>query len=166
MVTKLEAAATARRAGTEVIIAQGNISNVLLRLVENVDAPRREPLGTRFLALETPPENRKRWILAGVVSSGCIVIDSGAARALRYEGRSLLPAGIVAVEGVFDRGDTVSIVEQDGEDGLNGEIARGVVRYASDELAKIKGQHSDAIVGLLGYTYGTVAVHRNDLILL
>lgn len=165
MVTKLEAATTARRAGTEVFIALGSEPNVLTRLV---DAGREHPeaLGTRFVALDTPPENRKRWVLAGVVSSGHIVVDSGAARALRHAGRSLLPAGIVAVEGQFDRGDTVSIVEQDGENALNGEIARGVVRYTSEELAQIKGHHSDTIADVLGYTYGAVAVHRNDLILL
>jgi len=160
MVTKLEAAATARRAGTEVIIAQGNVPDVLVRLVNGAE------LGTRFLPLDTPLENRKRWVLAGVVSSGHIVVDHGAARALRSEGRSLLPAGIVAVEGVFERGDTVSIVEQDGKDGINGEIARGVVRYPGEDLARIMGRHSDDIVDVLGYTYGAVAVHRNDLILL
>ncbi|MCJ7548283.1 MAG: glutamate 5-kinase [Anaerolineae bacterium] len=160
MATKLEAAATARRAGTEVIIAQGSVPDVLVRLVNGAE------LGTRFPALDTPPENRKRWVLAGVVSSGHIVVDHGAARALRSEGRSLLPAGIVAVEGVFERGDTVSIVEQDGLDGFNGEIARGVVRYPGEDLARIMGHHSDAIVAVLGYTYGAVAVHRNDLILL
>lgn len=160
MLTKLEAAATARRAGTEVIIAQGNAPDVLVNLVGG------SSLGTRFPALDTPPENRKRWVLAGVVSSGRIVVDHGAARALRGEGRSLLPAGIVAVEGVFDRGDTVSIVEKHGADGMNGEIARGVTRYPSEDLARIKGHHSDDIVDVLGYTYGAVAVHRNDLILL
>jgi glutamate 5-kinase len=160
MATKLEAAATARRAGTEVIIAQGDVPDVLVRLVDGVE------LGTRFLALDTSPENRKRWVLAGVVNSGHIVVDTGAARALRGAGRSLLPAGIVAVDGVFARGDTVSIVEQKGEGGGNGEIARGVARYPSEDLALIKGHHSDTIVDVLGYTYGAVAVHRNDLILL
>jgi glutamate 5-kinase len=103
MVTKLEAAATARRAGTEVVIALGHEPNVLLRLVDadpsgsqhllptDTCGSVREALGTRFLALETPPENRKRWILAGVVNSGHIVVDSGAAHALRHKGRSLSP---------------------------------------------------------------------------
>jgi len=160
MVTKLEAAATARRSGTEVVIAQGDLPDALVRLVAG------EELGTRFVALDTPPENRKRWVLAGVVSSGHIVVDHGAARALCEQGRSLLPAGIVAVEGNFERGDTVSIVEQDGTRGINGEIARGVVRYPSHDLERIKGRHSDAIEAELGYTYGAAAVHRNDMILL
>ena len=102
------------------------------------------------------------------------MVDEGAARALRYQGRSLLPAGVVAVEGTFERGDTVPILvkgEGRGDPGaglnsLNGEIARGVTRYPSDELQRIKGCHSDRIAEILGYTYGTVAVHRNDLIVL
>ncbi len=157
MATKLEAADLACRAGTEVVIADGAELNVLSRIVSG------ESLGTRFLALDTPPENRKRWILAGAVHTGHIVVDEGAAQALRHQGRSLLPAGVVAVEGAFDRGDTVSILRQD----VNGmEIARGVARYPSDDLGRIKGCHSDTIADVLGYTYGSVAVHRNDLVLL
>jgi glutamate 5-kinase len=160
MITKLEAAAIARRAGTEVVIAHGAEPNVLDRIVGG------EAIGTRFVALETPPENRKRWVLAGAVNSGHVVVDAGAARALRHEGRSLLPAGIVAVAGAFDRGDTVSIIEEHGEEAMNGEVARGVARYPSADLERIKGCHSDRIADILGYTYGAVAVHRNDLILL
>ena len=160
MITKLEAAAVARRAGVEVVITDGAAPDVILRLT------RGEAMGTRIHALETPPQNRKRWILAGVVSSGSIVVDAGAARALRYEGGSLLPAGVVEVRGTFDRGDTVSIVEKDGVDVIHGEIARGIARYPSDDLEKIKGRHSDRIGDILGYTYGSVAVHRNDLIML
>jgi glutamate 5-kinase len=160
MATKLEAAAIARRAGTEVVIAQGDLPNALPRIAAG------ESLGTRVLALDTPPENRKRWILAGAVNTGHIIVDHGAAEALRYQGRSLLPAGIVSVEGIFDRGDTVSIVEKDGEAGIAGEFARGVARYPSDDLRRIMGCHSDRIVDVLGFTYGSVAVHRNDLILL
>ncbi len=173
MATKLEAAVIARRAGIEVVIANGRERDVIARVAAG------EALGTRFLALETPPENRKRWILAGAVSSGRIVVDFGAARALRHEGRSLLPAGIVAIEGSFDRGDTVAIVETSeapevtepgkansirGAD--SGEIARGVARYPSEDLDRIKGCHSESIAEVLGYTYGAVAVHRNDLILM
>ena len=157
MATKLAAADLACRAGTEVVIAAGVEPNVLSRIVSG------ESLGTRFLALETPPENRKRWILAGAVHTGHIVVDEGAAQALRHQGRSLLPAGIVGVEGVFDRGDTVSIVRQDAQ---GTEIARGVARYPSDDLTRIRGCHSDTIADVLGYTYGSVAVHRNDLVLL
>ncbi len=155
MVTKLQAATVARRAGAEVIIADGGQPDVLLRLVAG------EPLGTYFPAPPRSPESRKRRILAGAVKTGRIVIDAGAAQALRHAGRSLLPAGITAVEGTFERGDTVSIL---GPERL--ELARGIVRYDADSLRHLCGRHSDDIPKLLGYTYGAVAVHRNDLVVL
>ncbi|MBN2003691.1 MAG: glutamate 5-kinase [Anaerolineae bacterium] len=155
MVTKLQAATVARRAGVDVIITSGQIPDVIVRAAQG------ESLGTRFPALSTPPENRKRWILAGAVNSGHIVVDDGAAQALRYGGRSLLPAGIAAIEGSFDRGDTVAV-----RTSANLEIARGLTRYSSEELARLKGIHSEDIAATLGYTYGAVAVHRNDMILL
>lgn len=155
MTTKLQAAAVARRAGVDAVIAAGTEPNVLTRIVGG------EALGTRFPAQDTPPENRKRWILAGVTHTGHLVVDKGAATALSRRGSSLLPAGIVAVNGSFDRGDTVAILNQS-----NGEIARGIVRYTSDDLKQIKGCHSDQIAERLGYTYGAVVVHRNDMIVL
>ncbi len=155
MVTKVQAANIARRAGVEVIIAAGKEPNVLSRLV------RGEALGTRFTAIDTPPENRKRWILAGAVNTGYIVVNAGAMNALRDRGASLLPAGVVSVEGDFDRGDTVSIRATDGA-----QVARGLTRYPSADLARIKGSHSESITDILGYTYGVVAVHRNDMVLL
>ncbi len=153
MVTKLQAAALACRAGTEVIIADGGEADILLRIA------RGERVGTRFRATGTRLENRKRWILAGVVNSGHILVDGGAAEALR-RGGSLLPAGIVRVEGSFARGDTVPIRLLGG-----GEVARGIVRYGAEDLRRIAGHRLDEVEQLLGYTYGT-AVHRNDMILL
>jgi glutamate 5-kinase len=79
---------------------------------------------------------------------------------LAAQKRSLLPAGITAVEGDFERGDAVSILRPDGR-----ELARGIARYGSTEMSRIMGCHSDEIDGRLGYAYGPVAVHRNDLIL-
>ncbi|MBN1873589.1 MAG: glutamate 5-kinase [Anaerolineae bacterium] len=155
MITKIEAATVARRAGTHVIITDGKIPNVLVRVLQG------ENLGTHIPAIDTPPENRKRWVLAGAVNSGHIVVDAGARHALCHRGRSLLSAGIVAIEGEFDRGDTVSIIETNGL-----EFARGIARYPSQDMDRIKGHHSDAIPDILGYTYGVVAIHRNDLILL
>ena len=87
-------------------------------------------------------------------------MDAGAARALREQGGSLLPAGITAVEGDFERGDTVLIVGPKGK-----ELARGIVRYGSADLAQINGLRSEQIAERLGYTAGPVAVHRNDMIL-
>ena len=155
MQTKLEAADTARRAGADVIIAAGHLSNVVSRLADG------EPLGTRFPALETPLESRKRWLFAGPMPNGRLMIDAGAARALRENGSSLLPTGITDIEGHFERGDPVHIADE-----RQIEIARGIVRYNASELSRIRGCHSSRIAERLGYAYGPVAVHRNDLILL
>ncbi|MGB4872738.1 MAG: glutamate 5-kinase [Candidatus Promineifilaceae bacterium] len=154
MVTKLQAADAARRAGTDVVIAAGAAPDVIVRIAAG------ERVGTRFPALETPLENRKRWIFAGPKPSGVLVVDDGAARALLGNGRSLLPAGIIQVKGSFERADTVSIQSAGGQ-----ELARGIARYPSDDLARIRGCQSQEIEERLGYTYGPVAVHRNDLIL-
>jgi glutamate 5-kinase len=155
MATKLWAADLARRAGADVVIASGRAPNVVARAVAN------EPIGTRFPALEQPIENRKRWILAGPRPAGNLVIDAGAAGALTRNGRSLLPAGVVVVEGDFARGDTVRIL-----DTARLELARGISRYDSADLARIAGCQSHEIAERLGYAYGPVVVHRNDLILL
>lgn len=155
MTTKLQAADVARRAGADVVIASGSAPDIILRAVSGDNA------GTRFPALENPLENRKRWIFAGPKTQGRLVVDGGAARALRHHNRSLLPAGIVGVEGQFDRGETVLICETKG-----GDLARGIVRYDSEDLRKVMGCQSDEIESRLGYAYGPAIVHRNDLILI
>ena len=155
MVTKLQAADVARRAGTDVVIAAGRAPNVITRVAAG------ENIGTRFHALKTPLESRKKWILAGAKPSGKVVVDAGAMRALVANGRSLLPAGIVAVEGDFQRGDTIFVLSPERK-----KLARGIVRYPSQDLTKIAGCHSDEIEARLGYVVGPVAVHRNDLILI
>lgn len=154
MATKLQAADIARRAGTDVIITAGSAPDIIRRAVAG------EAVGTRFPALESPLENRKRWIYAGLRPSGSITIDRGAAQALATNGSSLLPAGIVRVVGNFTRGDSISIQGPDGR-----ELARGITRYTSADLTRIAGRQSDDIEAVLGYAYGPVAVHRNDMIL-
>ncbi|MDX1663100.1 MAG: glutamate 5-kinase [Candidatus Promineifilaceae bacterium] len=160
MATKLQAADVARRAGADVVIAAGSTPDVISRVVAG------ERVGTRFPALETPLENRKRWILAGPRPAGAVVVDRGAVEALQEQGSSLLPAGIVAVEGDFNRGDAVAIRTQPADHRASKELARGIVRYNSRDLQQIMGHHSAAIPGQLGYDYGPVAIHRDDLILL
>jgi glutamate 5-kinase len=155
MATKLQAADVARRAGADVIIAAGYAPDVISRIVAG------EAVGTRFPALDNPLESRKRWILAGPRPSGQIMVDAGAERALCKNGRSLLPAGITRIKGNFQRGDTVAILSLQSR-----ELARGITRYNSQDLTQIVGCQSDTITARLGYTYGPVAVHRNDLILL
>lgn len=155
MVTKLSAANIARHAGIDVIIAAGQEPDVITR------AARGEAVGTRFVALESRPESRKRWILAGPKPAGVVMVDDGAARALCERGRSLLPAGIVEVVGKFERGDTVTIVDKQRH-----ELARGLTAYGSNDLRQIAGAKSHEIAERLGYTYGDEAVHRNNLVVL
>jgi glutamate 5-kinase len=139
----------------DVVIAAGRTTDVIGRIAQG------DSVGTRFKALAHPLENRKRWILAGPKAAGRVVVDAGAVAALLENGRSLLPAGITAVQGRFQRGDTISILSP-----AHKEVARGISRYSSGDLEEIRGRHSDDIAGRLGYAYGPVAVHRNDLILL
>ena len=155
MATKLQAANIARHAGADVVICAGREPDVILRVVNG------EPVGTRFPALETRLESRKRWILAGPKPAGILTVDHGAAAALSEGGRSLLPAGVSRVQGHFQRGDTVAIHTLDDH-----ELARGIVAYGSDDLRQIVGCHSDDIETRLGYTYGPAIVHRNHMTLL
>lgn len=154
MLTKLQAADVARRAGAEVVIAAGRLPNVLTRIVAG------EAVGTRFRPIETPLEQRKRWIYAGAKPAGQLHVDEGAAEALRERGRSLLPAGIRDIVGRFERGDSVVVLAPDGT-----EVGRGITRYDSEDIRRIRGCHSDRIEERLGYAYGPVVIHRDDLIL-
>lgn len=154
MKTKLEAADIARRAGAQVVIASGEEADVLLRIASG------EQAGTRFSATEAPLEHRKRWIFGGTVPAGRVHVDAGAVNALKSRGGSLLPAGITDVSGTFDRGDVVRIVGPDGK-----ELGRGIVRYDSGDVARLRGCQSERIPELLGYGYGPVVIHRDDLIL-
>lgn len=155
MSTKLAAADLARRGGAEVIIAAGSVEDVVLRVCQG------ERIGTRFPPLAGKLESRKRWLLGGLVPSGRVWVDAGAARALLEDGRSLLPVGVTRVEGEFNRGDTVRICNPRGR-----EIARGLSRYGSASLERIKGHRSDEIEAILDYAYGVEVVHRDDLVVL
>lgn len=153
MATKIQAAEIAQRMGTEVVIAAGRYPDVIRRVVAG------ESIGTRFLARSSPLEQRKRWLLAGPRPQVALLVDAGAAEALRTQGRSLLASGVVGVEGEFRRGDMVQIrcAEQAA-------FARGIVRYDSTTARQIAGLRSEEIAERLGYSWGPL-VHRNDLIL-
>jgi glutamate 5-kinase len=155
MRTKIQAADLATRAGIDVVIAAGDVSDVIIRSAQG------DHVGTRLHARATRLEARKRWILAETVRPSRVVVDAGAARALLEYGRSLLPAGIRSVEGAFDRGQTVRIFGPD-----NFEIARGLTHYRAADLALISGHHSSEIEEILGYTYGPEVVHRDDMVVL
>jgi len=153
MITKLQAADLARRGGTTTIIAHGAAPEVVLRVV------RGETLGTRFLPSGTALASRERFIWSGWDGQGRLTIDTGAVAALGA-GSSLLPVGVASLAGAFERGDTVAIFDQGGR-----ELARGLVNYDAGDLARIRGQRSDQIETILGYSYGDEAIHRNQLVL-
>jgi glutamate 5-kinase len=152
MITKIEAARLATASGVTVVIADGKEKDVIVRLVNS------EAIGTRFLPTATHLESRKRWMLCGLCVKGRIVIDPGAAEALRQKGGSLLPAGIKEVDGSFDRGDIVDIFDIEGN-----HIASGIVNFCSADIDKIKGMQSRKIDSILGTDFGPEVVHRNNL---
>jgi len=154
MATKLRAAQIATQAGVDVIVANGREPDLL------VSVCRGEARGTYFPAPGDRLESRKRWILAHISREGHIVVDAGAASALRAHGRSLLPAGVASVVGAFARGDAVEIRDPEGN-----RVASGTTNYASDELVRIRGQKSDRIAETLGYSYGDEVIHRDNMVL-
>lgn len=154
MKSKLEAADLARRSGAMVVIADGGEPDILLRISNG------EPVGTQFHPTTTAMEGRKRYILAIGQSVNTLMVDEGAAQAL-LKGGSLLPVGVLGIEGDFERGDVVRVLNPKGR-----EIARGLVNYASTDLGKICGQHSNLIEEILGFVYGDEVIHRNNMVLL
>jgi glutamate 5-kinase len=155
MRTKIQAADLATHGGTSVIIADGAEREVIVRAFSG------EPIGTRFPAVVSRLESRKRWVLAETVLRSRVVADEGAARALTVGGKSLLPAGIVGVEGEFERGQAIRIFTDAGQ-----EIARGLAQYSARDLRLIKGLRSTQIAEALGYDYGPEVIHRDDMVLL
>lgn len=155
MHTKIVAADMAVRSGTSVVIANGGRENVL------ADIRAGTVPATWFPARITPAEGRKRWLLAQAFTAGSVGVDEGAAEAILRRGKSLLPVGIVGVEGDFERGAVVAVCAPSGQ-----EIARGLGNYGSRDLRRILGQRSDDIAGLLGYDYGPAFIHRDKMVLL
>ncbi len=152
MSSKVLAAKIATAAGADVLIAKGKNANPLAAI-------RAGALHTRFLAGGTPAAARKRWIAGGLKVEGALVIDAGAARALA-DGKSLLPAGVQAVEGAFERGDAVAVRDAEGR-----ELARGLVAYHAADAQRIAGRRSAEIETILGYRGRDEMIHRDDLAL-
>ena len=152
MTTKIEAAKLATASGVTVIIADGREPDIIARLAAG------ESIGTCFLPTTSKMESRKRWMLSGLSTRGGLVVDDGAALALRKQRRSLLAAGIRAIKGEFQRGDIVSIYEPQGS-----RLGYGITNYSAGDIDIIKGTHSKEITPLLGYDYGAEVVHRNNL---
>ena len=154
MITKLEAAKNAASSGAATVLCHGRSKDILQRLVAG------EPHGTLFAPGDRLP-GRKHWLAFTAKTRGRIVIDDGAVRALEGRGRSLLPAGVLRVEGTFEIGDGVSCVNQRGR-----EVARGLTSYSSEDVARLAGLATKEIARVLGYANGDEVIHRDDLVIL
>lgn len=152
MLTKLAAAKIAVAAGCGMVIADGKPLHALKRVDAGVPS-------TWFVPSASPQTARKRWIGGSLKPSGALTVDNGAVRALA-EGKSLLPAGIIGVEGVFNRGDAVVVKMSDGR-----ELGRGLSAYSSAEIRLIMGHKSGEIDACLGYRGRDEVIHRDDLVL-
>jgi len=154
MITKIEAARLAMASGVTVVIADGREPDIIIKLVSG------ENIGTHFLPTNNKLDSRKRWMLSGLCTKGKLVVDSGAAIALRKHNRSLLAAGIRDITGEFDRGDIIDIYDANGVN-----VGCGITNYSSNDIKLIRGVQSGEIADLLGCDYGPEVVHRNNLAL-
>lgn len=154
MATKLQAARIAMHSGVITVIACAGEKNIVRRVID------REQVGTVFWPLANKLEHKKQWIAYSSHVCGKIFIDEGAARVLAGQGKSLLPSGVTGVEGLFEMGNTVSIVGPDDR-----EIGRGITSYSSAEIDRIKGAQTREIARILGYKDYDEVVHRNNFVL-
>jgi glutamate 5-kinase len=155
MLTKVLAAKRAARSGAHTIIASGREDDVLLRLAGG------EPIGTELRAERATLVARKQWLADHLQVRGQLTLDGGAVRALRIDGKSLLPIGVTAVAGQFERGEVVSCLDENLR-----EIARGLVNYSASETRRILRTPSGEIEARLGYIDAPELIHRDNLVLL
>ncbi len=158
MHTKLQAAAKAGAAGIDTFLFNGRDGDVVRDLAQG------RLRGTRLHAGQSRIAARKYWLRHAPLEPGAILVDAGAARALRDKGASLLPGGVVSAEGEFRRGDMVEVrlFEADGQQ----RIARGVSQYSAVDIRRISQQHTREIETILGYNYGDNVIHRDDMVVL
>ena len=152
MITKIAAANIATTGGCHMVISNGTVMHPIKKYLE-------KGRGTWFNASTTPMAAKKKWIAGALSPVGSLIIDDGAENALK-NGKSLLPAGVVSVEGDFVRGDTIKIENQAGY-----EIARGLVAYSSEDAKKILGSKSSEIENILGYGGREELIHRSDMVM-
>ncbi|MCS6785833.1 MAG: glutamate 5-kinase [Thiobacillaceae bacterium] len=155
MLTKVLAAKRAARSGAHTVIASGREPEVLLRLSQG------EAIGTQFVARQAPLAARRQWLADHLQVRGRLRLDAGATRALREQGKSLLPIGVTEVIGDFQRGEVVACIDPDGRD-----IAHGLVNYSAEEARRIMGRQSAEIEAVLGYVDEPELIHRDNLALL
>jgi glutamate 5-kinase len=154
MITKILAAKRAAGSGASTVIAWGREPDALLRLAQG------QAIGTLLVAQTAKNAARKQWMVDHLQLKGAVVVDAGAVNKLRDEGKSLLPIGMVAVEGNFSRGDVIAVRDEVGT-----EIARGLANYASAEARLLCRKASSEFEGLLGYMAEPEMLHRDNLVL-
>jgi len=155
MFAKIKAAKITTDSGIPTIIANGKEPKTIDYIL------RGKEVGTIFLPKEDKLSARKRWIVFNLVSKGKIIVDEGAKKAILENGKSLLPSGIIEVEGKFDLGEAVVLADRQGQ-----ELAKGLVNYSVNELLKIKGRQSGEIEEVLGYKSSDEIIHRDNLALI
>lgn len=153
MATKLSAARLAARSGTGTVIANGRVPDVVASVAGG------ESVGTFLQTQRQPQSARKQWLASLLHAKGQLVLDDGAVQGVSEQGRSLLPIGITAVSGEFQRGDLVSCVDSAGR-----ERARGLVNYTAEEAAALIGKSSDQVEATLGYCGDEEMIHRDNLV--
>ncbi|TSA05299.1 MAG: glutamate 5-kinase [Methylococcus sp.] len=155
MITKLKAARLASRSGTATVIVSGRETHGIQRIMAGED------VGTFLIPdVSSPLVARKRWLAGQLKLKGKLTLDAGAVRVLQEAGKSLLPIGVIAVEGPFDRGDLVACLNTEGT-----EVARGLVNYGAEDARLIMTQPSARIEEILGYVDEPELIHRDNLIL-
>ncbi len=154
MLTKILAAKRAASSGASTVIAYGRETDVLIRLVDG------ESIGTALIAPTQKLAARKQWMVDHLQLRGAVLVDSGAAHKVRDEGKSLLPIGVIEVQGEFHRGDVIAVRGPDGT-----ELARGLANYGSSEARLIARRPSSEFEKLLGYTAESELIHRDNLVL-
>jgi len=155
MRTKIEAARIATSSGCPMALIAHSPVGLLRRLLDGED------VGTLFQPRARSLQARDQWIAFGQVPAGEIVVDYGAVRALREGGKSLLPSGVTSVNGQFNQGDLVRVVDREGR-----EVARGLVNYDHADAAKLAGHKTSEIEGLLGSKGYDEIIHRDNLVCL
>jgi len=155
MLTKILAAKRAARSGAHTVIAWGREDNVLTRLAGG------EAIGTQLAAPTARLTARRQWMVDHLHTAGEVVLDAGAVQKLAREGKSLLPIGVLKVNGEFGRGQVITCVDEDGV-----AVARGLTSYTSSEVRRIMRRSSSEIEGILGYVEGPELVHRDNMVLL
>ncbi len=155
MATKIAAAAIATNAGVRTVITRGQQPRNIGRILAG------ETIGTQFLPHPQPINARKHWIAHSLVPAGTLVLDAGAVQAIAFQGKSLLAAGILRVEGEFQSQEPIRLCSEQHQ-----EVARGLVNYSSVELTQICGRRSEEIPTILGYAGADTVVHRDNLVVL